>query len=240
MPGVCRAVAEFLGLSPGDVAQATTENAICFFNLDQKTSPSTGDRMTSGRRPGRRNHSNNDIPDGQQETSVDASVVYIEIVSFGYLRGSGQPEADAIYSARHISNPHGGPKTHLSGLDARLRKEVMRCDGARELFDEVYNEIELRTSRSGAGQHLTIAIGCDYGKHRSVTLCEELAFKLKQSRTAQGHRFRVKVIHREEESWSGKVGQHRWQKAGTRGQRCTRERVVRDAEEIAAENESED
>jgi TatD DNase family protein len=253
MPGVCRAVAECLGLSPEDVARTTTENATRFFKLDQKPDPSTGDETTA--RPRMSSKGTKDDVKGRQEdlhldpavhanelsfqeTSADTKFVHVELVSFGYLRGSGQPEADAIYSARHISNPHGGPKTHLSGLDARLRKEVMQCDGAQELFDEIYDDIELRATKTGATKKLTIAVGCDYGKHRSVTICEELALRLKRSGT-QPHRFRVKVVHREEETWAGRVGQRRWQKEGMRGHRSMRERIVRDADEIAAENASE-
>jgi len=155
----------------------------------------------------------------------------VELVSFGYAVGSGQPRADAVFSARHISNPDGGPKTHLTGLDARLRKEVMKCAGAEELFQEILADI---LHRLKTNDEICIAVGCNFGKHRSVTLCEELGQHLKH---IHDRKIRVIVRHREQEKWSGKAGSQQWLKGGCRGQRESRERIIREDDEIEAANE---
>jgi len=161
--------------------------------------------------------------------------VLVRLTSFGYMSQKGQPLADRIFSARHILNPHGGPKTHLSGLDTRLRKEVMKCDGAASLLSEVRDEVLRLAEAGGAGRQVSVAVGCEWGKHRSVSICEELAKELKQMKTLHGCKLKVAVCHREQDTWAGQP--RRYQKSGERGHRQSRERAIRDDDEIAADNE---
>ncbi|CAK8993706.1 E3 ubiquitin-protein ligase HERC2 (HECT domain and RCC1-like domain-containing protein 2) (HECT-type E3 ubiquitin transferase HERC2) [Durusdinium trenchii] len=125
----------------------------------------------------------------------------VRLVSFGYGRGGGIPAADLVFDARCIQNPQKGPLRHLSGLDARLRKEVMANDGAEELFHEILEQTMSRISRE---QPTTVAVGCTHGKHRSVTFCEELAKTLRGKSTPEGRRLKISIEHREEASWSKK------------------------------------
>eukprot|EP00913_Durusdinium_trenchii_P012190 g11449.t1 len=101
----------------------------------------------------------------------------VRLVSFGYGRGGGIPAADLVFDARCIQNPQKGPLRHLSGLDARLRKEVMANDGAEELFHEILEQTMSRISRE---QPTTVAS------------------------TPEGRRLKISIEHREEASWSKK------------------------------------
>merc|ERR1712046_416629 len=82
------------------------------------------------------------------------------------------------------------------------------------------------------GTPVTLAVGCSWGKHRSVTIVMELAQELKRSLTSSGQKLRVTVTHREQAKWKAA---RPWLKDGRRGERCVRERHIRDADDIEAE-----
>merc|ERR1739838_1032978 len=85
----------------------------------------------------------------------------------------------------------------------------MHCQGAKELLEEVRDDIMRRAEVCGHGRQISVAVGCDYGKHRSVTICEELVLDLRHRLTSQGHRLRVSVTHRELDSWAGTLAKAR-------------------------------
>lgn len=176
---------------------------------------------------------------GQKEGEDEArgGRVVVEITSFGYMSGLGQPAADVVFSARHIANPHGGPKTHLSGLDARLRKEVMHCHGAADLLQQIRAEALRRAEECVDEGPIRIAVGCDRGKHRSVTLCIEAATDLKRVRTSHGRKLDVRVRHREQDTWAGTAAGQGQRAPGGRGRgKASRGvRVAREQDEIEAE-----
>lgn len=161
--------------------------------------------------------------------------VSVVITSFGHQSGRGVPQADLIYDARHIRNPEGGPKTQFSGLDARLRKEVMACDGASELLDRMCTGV--RACADKGASSICVAVGCERGKHRSVSLAVELGAALQRRGCAAGRRFKVVVQHREEDMWQGRHGRHDGGRQERGGGKASRKqgRAIRDAEEIEAE-----
>jgi len=142
---------------------------------------------------------------------ADPKKVCVEFVSFGYSRGAGQPPADQHFDARGLENPDRGPRRHLTGLDARLRSEVMRCHGAEELLEKIRSSA-LQHAASSEGAPVRIAVGCAWGKHRSVTMCEEAARSLRGARTPAGKKLYVRIIHREQDSWSKKCPGRRWRR----------------------------
>merc|ERR1719199_2372247 len=78
-----------------------------------------------------------------------------------------------------------------------------------------------------------VAVGCSFGKHRSVTIVVELEARLKGIRSASGRRVKVVVQHREQHRWTKAALP--WRKEGRRGLKCSRERQHRSGEEIEAE-----
>ena len=130
----------------------------------------------------------------------------VKLISFGYTRGGGIPTADHVFDARHIMNPQTGARRQLTGLDARLRKEVMASEGAKELFEKMLQEVLNSIARE---RPLVVAVGCAHGKHRSVTFCEELALWFRGKACPGGRPLSVQVWHREQSSWSKKKGKWR-------------------------------
>ena len=104
--------------------------------------------------------------------------------SFAYRRGL-PPEADFVFDARVLPNPHWDARLRpLSGKDTPVREwleerpEVGRfLAQLRGFLDEWLPRFEAE-SRS----YVTICIGCTGGRHRSVYLCERLAEHFRASR----------------------------------------------------------
>ena len=97
--------------------------------------------------------------------------------SFSYKHGIPL-DADWVLDARMIANPHYDPQLRpLTGRDAPVVEYLGRdalaqqwLEDARSLLARWLPEI-VRENRS----HVTVAIGCTGGRHRSVYLAEKLA-----------------------------------------------------------------
>jgi UPF0042 nucleotide-binding protein len=98
------------------------------------------------------------------------------LVSFGFKHGVPF-DADLVFDVRFLPNPHFVPGLRaFDGRDARVREFVLDNPEGRELLEHLKNFLKFllpRYEREGKA-YLTIAIGCTGGRHRSVTLAEEL------------------------------------------------------------------
>lgn len=120
--------------------------------------------------------------------------LYITIVSFGFKYGIPS-DADLVFDVRFLPNPYYiddlRPK---SGNDREVREFVMNNEKAREFMKKLVNMIRfLIPNYILEGKHqLVVAVGCTGGKHRSVTLANEL-FESLQGAGEYG----VKIEHRD-------------------------------------------
>lgn len=127
----------------------------------------------------------------RDQLGIGAGALTLLFESFSYKDGIPL-DADWVLDCRMLPNPHYDPQLRpLTGSDAPvidyLRREasVQRwLDDVRVLLQRWLPEI-VRENRS----HVTVAIGCTGGRHRSVFLAEELA------KTFRGD-WRVLVRHR--------------------------------------------
>ncbi|HKC26423.1 MAG TPA: RNase adapter RapZ [Jatrophihabitans sp.] len=115
------------------------------------------------------------------------------VVSFGYKYGL-PVDADLVVDVRFLPNPHWIPELRdLTGRDAEVRDYVLGQEGADEFLDR-YTEL-LRIIGAGYTRenkrYLTLAVGCTGGKHRSVTMSEQLAERL------SGLGIQTTVVHRD-------------------------------------------
>ena len=98
------------------------------------------------------------------------------LVSFGFKHGVPF-DADLVFDVRFLPNPHFVPGLRpFDGRDARVREFVLGNAEGRELLEHLKDFLKFllpRYEREGKA-YLTIAIGCTGGRHRSVTLAEEL------------------------------------------------------------------
>ena len=98
------------------------------------------------------------------------------LVSFGFKHGVPF-DADLVFDVRFLPNPHFVPALRaLDGRDGRVREFIMKDAEAQEMLDHLKAFLKFllpRYEREGKA-YLTVAIGCTGGRHRSVTLAEEL------------------------------------------------------------------
>ncbi len=117
----------------------------------------------------------------------------ITVQSFGFKHGL-PIDADLVFDVRFLVNPHYvldlKPLTGLSpGVASYIHQDPLTEPFLGRLFDFVAFSLP-QYGREGKA-YLTIAIGCTGGRHRSVTIAEDLAAYLR----VQG--YRVAVYHRD-------------------------------------------
>ena len=118
----------------------------------------------------------------------------VTVLSFGYKYGIPM-DADLVMDVRFLPNPFWIPELKdLTGRDADVRNYVLTQEGAEEFLDRYHELLRLIGAgyRREGKRYLTLAIGCTGGKHRSVTISEELSRRL-----ADEDRMAVKVVHRD-------------------------------------------
>lgn len=101
----------------------------------------------------------------------------IAVMSFSFRRGLPR-EADLVFDARFLKNPHYVPALKpLTGRDAAVAAYVATDPDYRPFVERLEGLIGPLLPRFDAEgkSYLTIAIGCTGGRHRSVALAEELA-----------------------------------------------------------------
>lgn len=121
--------------------------------------------------------------------------LYITVLSFGFKYGIPN-DADLVFDVRFLPNPYYieelRPKT---GNDREIREFVMNNDKANEFRDRLVDMVEfLIPNYVAEGKtQLVVAVGCTGGKHRSVTLANELYESLKVRQDSYG----IKIEHRD-------------------------------------------
>jgi UPF0042 nucleotide-binding protein len=117
----------------------------------------------------------------------------VNLLSFGYKFGMPY-EADLVFDCRFLPNPFfvEGLKTQ-DGRTAPVRQFVVEHPEGRELIKRLRDLLGYllpRYQKEGKA-HLTVAVGCTGGRHRSVALVEELR------EFVESHGVPVNVTHRD-------------------------------------------
>lgn len=117
----------------------------------------------------------------------------IAVMSFSYRQGLPR-EADLVFDARFLANPHYRPELRdLTGRDAAVGRHVEADPAFGRFFGDLTDMlIPLLPGFEREGKsYLTLAVGCTGGRHRSVFVAERLAAWL----TSQGRP--VSLRHRD-------------------------------------------
>ena len=119
--------------------------------------------------------------------------LFLSVMSFGFRYGV-PTEADIVWDVRFLKNPHFvdslRPKT---GIDSEVQEYVLNQPQTQSFLGAFFPLIDqvLPAYEQEGKSHLTIAIGCTGGKHRSVALTETLGKHLRIG----GHQ--PKIRHRD-------------------------------------------
>ena len=121
--------------------------------------------------------------------------LYVTVLSFGFKYGI-PADSDLVFDVRFLPNPYyvEGLRA-LTGNDDPVREFVMSYEEAHTFADKLQDMIEFLIPnyiQEGKNQ-LVISIGCTGGKHRSVTLANELYNRLSAGATKYG----IRIEHRD-------------------------------------------
>ena len=115
-------------------------------------------------------------------------------MSFGHKHGPPR-DADLAFDVRFLPNPHYEASLRpLTGLDPRIVAYVDRDGELEEFYAHLIPLLDYLLPQYVAEgkSHLTVAIGCTGGRHRSVVIAEYLAAQYR----SRGEHL-VEVAHRD-------------------------------------------
>ena len=118
----------------------------------------------------------------------------VTFLTFGFKHGSPR-DADLTFDVRFLPNPHYEAELReQTGLDADVIRYVENSDGVGEFYARLTPLLDylLPAYEEEGKSHLTVAIGCTGGRHRSVVIAEHLVREYQ----ARGD-FMVEVVHRD-------------------------------------------
>jgi UPF0042 nucleotide-binding protein len=111
---------------------------------------------------------------------LGSSGMTVHFVSFGFKYGLPY-EADLVADVRFLPNPYFVPELkELDGLDDEVIDYVMKYADTRDFLERYTQMLEFllpRYAKEGK-RHLTIAVGCTGGRHRSVVVAAQLMKRL--------------------------------------------------------------
>lgn len=110
----------------------------------------------------------------------DYKNLFITVLSFGFKYGI-PADADLVLDVRFLPNPYYIQELRAkTGNDREIQEYVLQFREAHEFLDKIQDLLEFLIPNyiaEGKNQ-LVIAIGCTGGKHRSVTLANEIYKRL--------------------------------------------------------------
>lgn len=125
--------------------------------------------------------------------NVKEKILSIIVMSFGYKYGIPL-DTDLLVDVRFLPNPYYIPELKpLTGNDAEIQEFVLKSPRSQEFMVKYYDLLSFLIPNyiSEGKTHLVIAIGCTGGRHRSVTLANELGTLLRNDK------YQVTIKHRD-------------------------------------------
>jgi UPF0042 nucleotide-binding protein len=120
----------------------------------------------------------------------------LTILTFGFKNGPPS-DADLTLDVRFLPNPHYVDDLRpLTGLDEPVREYVESGTQAGEFYGRLMPLLDflLPAYVAEGKQHLTIAVGCTGGRHRSVTVADRIAREL-----GKRDDVKLRLVHRDVE-----------------------------------------
>ena len=124
----------------------------------------------------------------------DYKNLFITVLSFGFKYGI-PVDSDLVFDVRFLPNPYYVEGLRAkTGNDVEIQDYVLQFKEAHEFLDKLHDMVEFLIPNyiSEGKNQLVISIGCTGGKHRSVTLANEL-----HKRLAGKTEYGLKIEHRD-------------------------------------------
>lgn len=118
----------------------------------------------------------------------------VNVMSFGFKHGI-PADVDLVFDVRFLPNPYYVDELkYKTGNDSEVQEYVMACEESEEFLNKLVDMLLfLIPNYVKEGKYrLVVAIGCTGGKHRSVTLANELYKRMKNQRD-----YGITVYHRD-------------------------------------------
>ncbi|MGA7396987.1 MAG: RNase adapter RapZ [Solirubrobacterales bacterium] len=109
-------------------------------------------------------------------SNEDEGRMAVTLLTFGFKNGPPR-DADLTLDVRFLPNPHYVTELRpMTGLDSEVREYVEAGTQAGEFYGRLLPLLEFLVPAyvTEGKSHLTIAIGCTGGRHRSVTVAERI------------------------------------------------------------------
>ena len=123
----------------------------------------------------------------------DKSLLHLSLISFGFKYGIPR-DSDLLMDVRFLPNPYYVESLReKTGNDQEVQDYVLKWTLTDKFYDKFFDLIDflLPEYKKEGKSHLSIAIGCTGGKHRSVTTVNKLAEFLKDKD------FNINIEHRD-------------------------------------------
>jgi UPF0042 nucleotide-binding protein len=130
-----------------------------------------------------------------------ANRLSVSLISFGFKHGAPL-DVDMLLDVRFLPNPHYDPELRpLTGHDELVRNAVLGQHDTKEFLSRLRDLLAFLIPRYAAEgkTYFTLGIGCTGGRHRSVTIVEDLAHNLTE-KGVDGPEIDLFVRHRDLES----------------------------------------
>ena len=122
--------------------------------------------------------------------------LFVTILSFGFKYGI-PADSDLVMDVRFLPNPYYVEGLRAkTGNDVEIQQYVMQFDEAGVFLDKLENLVKFLIPYyiSEGKNQLVLSIGCTGGKHRSVTLANEIYKRLNAQETME---YGLKIEHRD-------------------------------------------
>jgi UPF0042 nucleotide-binding protein len=122
----------------------------------------------------------------------------VSLISFGFKHGTPL-DVDMLLDVRFLPNPHYDPALRpLTGRDEPVRNAVLGQDDTKKFLTHLRGLLAFLIPRYAAEgkTYFTLGIGCTGGRHRSVTIVEEITRYLKEE-SVDGPEIDLFVRHRD-------------------------------------------
>ncbi len=109
--------------------------------------------------------------------------MWLHLISFAYKNGI-PPEADMVIDVRFLPNPYFVDSlTALTGDNHRVKGYVLEQPETKAFLEHLYSFVDylIPCYQNEGKTHLTLAVGCTGGQHRSVVIANVLAEHLSRS-----------------------------------------------------------